>query len=185
MVQSPRARPRRLPDRIGSGVQLLFVGINPSLRSVEYGHHFAVPGNRFWRLLFDARLVGERLTFGDDERLVEWGYGLTNIVARPTASMAGLSAEEFRAGGARLRRLVRLCRPASVALVGVTVYRALFPGSRGPVPLGLPTGELSGTVVYVVPNPSGRNAHFSYDEMRAAYARLPVSPTAEGAGRRS
>ena len=142
------------------------------MRSAEIGHHFAGRGNRFWRLLFDAGLVPEPLSFEDDVRLPEWGYGLTNIVARATPSMAGLDAAEYGAGAARLRRLVRRHRPAGVVLVGVTVYRALYPARKGPVALGVSVEELEGATVLVVPNPSGRNAHYRYQDMRAAYARL-------------
>jgi len=153
-------------------VRVLFVGINPSVRSAEIGHHFAGRGNRFWRLLHDAGLVPELLDFADDVRLPEWGFGLTNVVARPTPSMADLTPGEFRAGAARLRRRVARLRPAVVAMVGVTVYRALFPEAKGAVPLGEVVGELAGADVVVVPNPSGRNAHYSYAAMRDAYARL-------------
>ena len=142
------------------------------MRSAELGHHFAGRGNRFWRLLFDAGFVPESLGFEDDVRLPQWGYGLTNLVARATPSMADLGSEEYAPGGVRLRRLVRRVRPGGVALVGVTVYRTLFPGRRGPVPLGVAVDELAGAPVFVLPNPSGRNAHYRYDDMRAAYARL-------------
>ena len=139
-------------------MRVLFVGINPSVRSAEIGHHFAGRGNRFWRLLHDAGLVPEPVDFTDDVRLPGWGFGLTNVVARPTPSMADLTPEEFRAGAARLRRRVARLRPSVVAMVGVTVYRALFPEARGAVPLGEVVGELAGAGVVVVPNPSGRNA---------------------------
>jgi TDG/mug DNA glycosylase family protein len=161
-----------LPDRIGPGIRLLFVGINPSVRSTKLGHHFAGKGNRFWQLLFDAGFVPELLTFEDDVLLPKWGYGLTNIVARPTPSMADLSMEDYVVGGVQLRRLVRCCRPASVVLVGITVYRVLFSVPKGPVALGVSIREFAGANVFVVPNPSGRNAHYRYEDMRVAYERL-------------
>jgi TDG/mug DNA glycosylase family protein len=166
----------RLPDRICPGVRLLFVGINPSVQSAELGHHFAGRGNRFWRLLFDARLVPEQLRFEDDVRLPNWGLGLTNLVARPTPSVATLDAAELAAGVARLRRkMIGRLSPAGVVLVGVTVFRALFPARKGPVALGIPVATIAGSTVFVVPNPSGRNAHYRYEEMRTAYARLGES----------
>jgi double-stranded uracil-DNA glycosylase len=117
---------RRLPDRIRPGVRVLFVGINPGLRSSAIGHHFAGYSNRFWKLLYDAGLVPHPLTCEEDVRLPEWGYGLTNLVARPSAGMDELGLGEFRAGRRRLLAKIRRVRPKVVALVGVTVYRSLF-----------------------------------------------------------
>ena len=153
-------------------MRVLFVGINPGIRSSLTGHHFAGYSNRFWKLLHDARLVPEPITYVDDDRLPEWGYGITNIVARPTRGVNDLRREEFAAGRARLRAKVRRCRPAVVALVGVTVYRAMFPARRGLVALGLQEERLDSAAVFVLPNPSGRNANFSYAEMLAAFRAL-------------
>lgn len=153
-------------------MRVLFVGINPGIRSSLTGHHFAGYSNRFWTLLYDARLVPEPITSVDDDRLPEWGYGITNIVARPTRGVNDLRREEFAAGRARLRAKVRRCRPAVVALVGVTVYRAMCPARRGLVPLGLQEERLDSAAVFVLPNPSGRNANFSYAEMLAAFRAL-------------
>jgi TDG/mug DNA glycosylase family protein len=167
--------PARLPplrDRIRPGVRVLFVGINPGIRSSRTGHHFAGFSNRFWKLLYESRLVPEPIGFTDDDRLPEWGYGITNIVARPTAGIDSLRPEEYVAGRARLGRKVARHRPAVVALVGVTVFRAMFPERKGPVPPGLQPETLAGSAVFVLPNPSGRNANFSYVEMLAAYKSL-------------
>ena len=165
---------------MGPDLRVLFVGINPSVRSAELGHHFAGRGNRFWRLLRDAGLVPEPVGFEDDARLPVWGFGLTNVVARATPSMAELTPAEFAAGAARLRRLVARRRPAVVAMVGLTVYRALFPEVKGAVPVGTVVGRLAGADVVVLPNPSGRNAHYGYAAMREAYAGLAslVGPAA-------
>ena len=151
---------------------MLFVGINPGVRSALTGHHFAGFSNRFWKLLYDARLVPEPVTYVDDERLPEWGYGVTNVVPRPTPGIDTLTREEYVAGCARLRRKIQRYRPAVVALVGVTVFRALFPNSRGPVPLGLQKERISHAEVFVLPNPSGRNANYSYAEMCRAFRAL-------------
>jgi TDG/mug DNA glycosylase family protein len=153
-------------------VQVLFVGINPGVRSALTGHHFAGFSNRFWKLLFESRLVPERVTYEDDDRLPEWGYGVTNIVARATPGIDTLRPDEYVSGRTRLLAKVRKYRPRVVALVGVTVFRAMFPGHKGPVQLGVQPQTLGDSAVVVLPNPSGRNANFSYDEMLAAFKSL-------------
>jgi len=161
-----------LRDRIRPGVRVLFVGINPGVRSALTGHHFAGFSNRFWKLLYDARLVPEPVTFVDDERLPEWGYGITNVVPRPTPGIDTLEREEYVAGAAKLRRKIQRYRPPVVALIGVTVFRALFPDRKGAVTLGLQRERIGASAVFVVPNPSGRNANYSYKEMRRAFRAL-------------
>ena len=176
----PRMIPADLPplrDRILPGVRVLFVGINPGVRSALTGHHFAGFSNRFWKLLYDARLVPEPVTYVDDERLPEWGFGITNVIARPTPGIDTLTREEYVDGCARLRRKIQRYRPEVVALVGVTVFRALFPNSRGrahtrAVTLGLQKERIGTSTVFVLPNPSGRNANYTYDEMRRAFRAL-------------
>lgn len=153
-------------------MRVLFVGINPGVRSAVTGHHFAGFSNRFWKLLYESRLVPEPIDYRDDDRLPEWGYGITNIVARPTPGIDTLRPEEYVAGRVKLRRRVLRYRPRIVALVGVTVYRAMFPAHRGAVRLGLQPERIGDTAVFVLPNPSGRNANFSYAEMLAAFRRL-------------
>jgi double-stranded uracil-DNA glycosylase len=159
-----------LRDRIRPGVRVLFVGINPGIRSALTGHHFAGHANRFWRLLYDSRLVPEPLTFERDDDLPRWGFGLTNLVARPTRGMGDLRAEEYEAGRAALGRKVRRYEPNVVALVGVSLFRALF-DAKG-VSLGLQEREWAGARVFVLPNPSGRNARYSYAQMLDAFAAL-------------
>ena len=161
-----------LRDRIRPGVRVLFVGINPGVRSAVTGHHFAGFSNRFWKLLFDSRLVPERIGYQDDVRLPEWGYGITNVVARATPGIDALEPHEYVDGRVRLRRKILRHRPAIVAAVGVTVFRALFPDRRGPVSLGLQDERIGESAVFVLPNPSGRNANYSYHEMLAAFRRL-------------
>ena len=151
---------------------MLFVGINPGVRSALTGHHFAGFSNRFWKLLYESRLVPEPITYADDDRLPEWGYGITNVVPRPTPGIDTLTREEFVAGCAKLRRKVLRYRPAVVALVGVTVFRALFPDRRDVVTLGLQKERIGASAVFVLPNPSGRNANYSYTEMVRAFRML-------------
>ena len=170
---------RRLKDRIAPGARVLFVGINPGVRSALAGHHFAGPSNGFWKILYDSGLVPERVTHVDDDRLPEWGYGITNIVARPTPGVSDLSPAELRAGRGALERKVRRYKPKAVALVGITVYRALFPkAGPGAITPGLTGDTLAGVPVWVLPNPSGRNAHFSYAQMVEAFRRLRLATAA-------
>ena len=167
MTQLPPLR-----DRIKPGVRILFVGINPGIRSSETGHHFAGYSNRFWKLLFDSGLVNQRVTFEDDDRLPDLGYGITNIVPRPTPGIDTIRPAEFVEGRARLRRKILRHRPGVVALVGVTVFRAMFPERKGLVLIGPQREQIGRSAVFVVPNPSGRNANFSYAEMLAAFRAL-------------
>ena len=161
-----------LRDRIRPGVRVLLVGINPGVRSALTGHHFAGYSNRFWKLLYEARLVPEPITYEDDGRLPEWGFGVTNIVPRPTPGIDTLTTAEYVEGRARLRRKIARHRPKVVAMVGVTVFRAMFPERKGAVTLGLQPERICGADVFVLPNPSGRNANYSYAEMLAAFTSL-------------
>lgn len=164
-----------LRDRVRLPVRVLFVGINPGMRSVAIGHHFAGPSNRFWKLLFESRLVPEPIGTEEDHRLPEWGFGITNLVPRATPGIDTLRPAEYVAGALALRRKVRRWKPAVVAFVGVTLFRTVFAVKSGvPIPLGLQRESvtLEGARVFVLPNPSGRNANFSYQEMLAAFTRL-------------
>ncbi|MDF0645692.1 MAG: mismatch-specific DNA-glycosylase [Nitrospira sp.] len=162
-----------LPDYIRPGLRILFVGINPGLRSATIGHHFAGYSNRFWKLLFDARLVGEPLGPEQDFRLLEWDLGLTNVVARATAGIDSLTTRDYALGTARLVRLVRRHSPRVVAILGITPYRQIFLLPTGqPVGLGRQTTTLGDASVFVLPNPSGRNAHYPYRTMLRTFRAL-------------
>jgi TDG/mug DNA glycosylase family protein len=162
-----------LTDHIRPGILILFVGINPGLRSAATGHHFAGHSNRFWKLLYESTLVSEPLTYQDDWRLPDWGLGLTNIIPRPSAGMDTLKPREYVAGMERLTATVKQYRPQTVALLGVTIYRMLFSESRTRrISLGLQNETLASRPVFVLPNPSGRNAHYSYRTMLAAFRAL-------------
>jgi len=169
----------RLRDRIGAHPCVLFVGINPGLRSAEIGHHFAGYSNRFWKLLFESGLVPEPIGCERDSELPRWAYGITNLVARASSGIGELKPEEYEAGRRRLIKKISRVRPEVVALVGVTLHRALFPpakthGAARPEPVapGLQKDTLSGSPVFVLPNPSGRNANFSYAQMLEAFTSL-------------
>ncbi|MEO5631944.1 MAG: mismatch-specific DNA-glycosylase [Nitrospiraceae bacterium] len=164
---------KRLTDHIRPGVRILFVGINPGLRSAATGHHFAGYSNRFWKLLFESKLVPDPLTHWDDWRLPDWGLGLTNIIQRPSAGIDALKPSEYAAGRKRLVAIVQRYHPHTVVLLGITIYRTLFPGYRtGRVSLGLQPKSLADRPVFVLPNPSGRNAHYSYRTMLTAFRAL-------------
>ena len=175
-------------------MRVLFVGINPGVRSAETGHHFAGYSNRFWKLLRDARLVPEPITYEDDDRLPEFGYGITNLVARPTPGIDTLTAAEYVAGWTVLDRKIRRYAPEVVALVGVTLWRAILPlldldaeartALKQLPPLGAMPLQLGAAEVFVLPNPSGRNANFSYDEMLAVFEQLRARIGPSGGARR-
>jgi TDG/mug DNA glycosylase family protein len=151
---------------------VLFVGINPGIRSSLTGHHFAGFSNRFWKLLYESGLVPEPISYIDDVRLPSWGYGITNIVPRPTPGIDTLERHEYVAGRVRLRRKILRYRPQVVALVGVTVFRAVFPRRKGVVSLGLQEERIGDAAVFVLPNPSGRNANYSLAQMLRAFRAL-------------
>lgn len=174
MVAS-RQRYMRLRDCIKPGVIVLFVGINPGLRSAQTGHHFAGHSNRFWKLLHESKLVSEPLTYREDRRLPEWQLGLTNIIGRCTAGIDVLDPTEYQQGVASLKRKIRRYRPHIVALLGVTIFRMLLSPkaqANDPLDLGMTSMELAGSRICLLPNPSGRNAHYSYRQMLAAFQVL-------------
>ena len=185
MTPDPAFANLRLKDRIRPGVRVLFVGINPGVRSALTGHHFAGFSNRFWRLLAESGLVPRLMTYEEDYRFPEFGYGITNLVPRPSPGIDDLSPAEYVEGWKALERKIRRYRPEVVALVGVTLYRAIEPLIVGEVDrktraamrsraiaLGAQPATIHGARIFVLPNPSGRNANFTYDEMRAAFTAL-------------
>ena len=156
-----------LPDVVGPDLRVLFVGINPSLRSAEAGHNFARPGNRFWKALHLAGFTPRVFAPEEDVRLPELGVGITNIADRPTRAASELSREELRAGAAQLDRLVARLRPRLVAVVGITAYRAAF--DRPKAALGLQEHTIGGRPVWVLPNPSGLNAGHQLPDLARLY----------------
>jgi TDG/mug DNA glycosylase family protein len=169
-----------LRDRVGPDVRVLFVGINPGMRSEEIGHHFAGYSNRFWKLLHESGIVPEPIAARDDVRLPEWRLGITNLVPRATPGIDTLARAEYVDGLQVLRRKVRRWRPEWVAFVGVSLYRFVF-GNKAAVTFGPQRETFEGAKLVVLPNPSGRNANFSYAEMLdafkvlAAELRLPIA----------
>jgi double-stranded uracil-DNA glycosylase len=173
-MPTPGVQLGHLLDHLRPGARILFVGINPGIKSVAVGHHFAGASNRFWKLLFESGLVNEPLTYKQDWRLPEWRLGLTNIIPRSSVGIDELHPREYQAGLSALERKVRRYHPQTIAFLGVTIYRMLFPHLCGPrlLDLGPTTARLAGVPIFLLPNPSGRNAHYSYDAMLEAFRRL-------------
>ena len=160
---------RRLRDVLVDRPRILFVGINPGLRSAQVGHHFAGPGNPFWRLLYAAGIVPEPLGFERDRDLARYGLALTNLCPRATRSAAELTPEEKLRGSRALAAKVALLRPEVVAFVGLTVYqRCVSEHSRG---AGAKPEPFAGARVFVLPNPSGLNASFPGFESKLVWFR--------------
>jgi TDG/mug DNA glycosylase family protein len=177
--QLAAAGDRRIPDVIAPGLAVLFVGINPGLYSGAVGHHFARPGNRFWKALHGAGFTDRELSPFEDHDLPRYGLGVTNLVARTTATAEELSAEELRAGARRLERVVRRYGPGMVAVLGVGAYRTAFGRPRAMI--GPQPETLAGAPLWLLPNPSGRTAAYQlpaliaeFEELRRA-VRLPVA----------
>ena len=150
---------RRVPDVIAPGLKVLFCGINPGLYSAWSRHHFARPGNRFWPALFASGFSKRLLHPSQEHELLRYGYGITNIVRRPTLAADELTREELVAGFRKLRHKVRTYRPVSLAVLGLSAYRVAF--DRPDTKLGMQPDRIGDTVVWVLPNPSGLNAHFT------------------------
>jgi TDG/mug DNA glycosylase family protein len=173
------ARDGTLPDLIGPGLRLLFVGINPGLWTVAAQAHFARRGNRFYPALFQAGIVDRLInasagyTAADREHLLSRGVGITNLVARGTARADELSGAELIAGGKILLELVARRRPSVVAILGITAYRQAF-GVRRAVVGRQPEG-IGRSQLWVVPNPSGLNAHSSLTALAAAYREVALA----------
>ena len=148
-----------IPDVIGVGLAVLFVGINPGLYSAAVGHHFARPGNRFWPALYEAGFTPRLLRPEEDAELLTWGLGITNLVSRATTAAAELAAEELRAGKVTLEEKVARYAPRWTAFVGIGAYATAF--GRRKVTLGLQEETIGESRIWVLPNTSGLNAHFT------------------------
>lgn len=148
-----------VPDLVGYDLQILFCGINPGLYSAYTGHHFARPGNRFWPALFASGFT-DRLLAPDEEReFLRCGYGITNLVDRATLAAGELNRAELVAGAAQFRKKVAKYHPLAVAILGVSAYRLAFDSPDATV--GPQPDKIGDSFVWVLPNPSGLNAHFT------------------------
>jgi double-stranded uracil-DNA glycosylase len=164
------ARDRTVPDIIAPGLKVLFCGINPSLYSAAVGHHFARPGNRFWPALHAGGFTDRVLSPSEGGDLLQWGLGITNVVDRATAAADELSRDELIRGGCELKAKVERNRPAIVAVLGITAYRASFDRNRAVV--GKQNEAIGGSVAWILPNPSGLNAHYQLKELGTLFAEL-------------
>jgi TDG/mug DNA glycosylase family protein len=161
---------QELADLIAANLRVLFCGINPGLVSAETGHHFARPGNRFWPALHQAGFTPRQFRPDEQGELLGLGLGITNVVDRPSAKADELTKAEFLAGGENLVRKVREYQPEWLAVVGVTAYRDAF-GERKAA-MGRQERKIGRTQVWILPNPSGLNAHYTLPKLAAAYAEL-------------
>jgi TDG/mug DNA glycosylase family protein len=164
---------KTVPDVIAPGLQVLFCGINPGLYTAAVGHHFARPGNRFWPALFASGFTDRLLSPFDERQLLESGYGVTNVVMRATATADQLTPEELRAGGKRLSAKVRRYKPAYLAVLGVGAYRAGW--NRPKAVVGRQQEPIGETVVWVLPNPSGLNAHYQAKALALMFSELKAA----------
>ena len=161
---------RTVPDLIAPDLTILFSGINPSLYSAAVGQHFARPGNRFWPTLFAAGLTPRLLLPSEGTELLGLGYGITNIVARATRLADELSRDELQAGMAILERKAAKFRPKTLAFLGITAYRAAF--GRNEAKIGLQPERIADSTVWVLPNPSGLNAHYQLRDLASLFKDL-------------
>jgi TDG/mug DNA glycosylase family protein len=165
-------------DILSPGLDVVFCGINPGLYSGATGHHFARPGNRFWKALFGAGFTPELLSPYDDGKLLSYRIGITNLVTRTTRGEADLTAIELREGAALLVDRIRHFAPRSLAVLGIGAYKTAF-GRRGE--LGRQVDNLGGTAVYVLPNPSGLQARYQLPELIDLFASVRAD-LADGGG---
>jgi TDG/mug DNA glycosylase family protein len=161
---------RAIPDLLGPDLRVLFVGINPGLYSGATGHHFARPGNRFWSALHGAGFTPRVLKPDETGALLDLGIGITNLVNRTTATATELGRDELRAGADRLRATIKRWQPRTVAVLGVSAYRIAF--DRPKAAIGRQPEQLAGVDVWLLPNPSGLNAHYQLPALVALFSSL-------------
>jgi double-stranded uracil-DNA glycosylase len=161
---------RTVPDIIAPNLQILFCGINPSLYSAAVGHHFARPGNRFWKTLQTAGFTDRLFSPFEDQSLLQLGYGITNLVDRATATADQLTAAELLAGFETLTTKVQQHRPRCLAVLGISAYRTAFRQPKAII--GRQPERVAEAIVWVLPNPSGLNAHYQLADLGRVYREL-------------
>ena len=165
-----RARRRRLPDVIAPGLRVLFCGINPGLYSTAIGHHFGRPGNRFWRTLYAAGFTPSVFSPEQDGSLLDLGIGITNLCSRTTASADELTAHELARGARELVAKAVRYRPRTVAVLGIGAYRLGF--DQADAAIGRQAAPTAGSLTWVLPNPSGLNAHYGLEDLTRHFRAL-------------
>lgn len=161
---------KTVPDVTAPGLKVLFCGINPGLYTAAIGHHFGRPGNRFWPTLHAAGFTPRLFDPSEERELLPLGYGITNVVERATAAADELTADEYRAGGERLVKKVKALAPVFLAVLGVGAYRVAFGKPKAAV--GEQPERIGATRVWVLPNPSGLNAHYQADALARVFREL-------------
>jgi double-stranded uracil-DNA glycosylase len=159
-----------VPDVIAADLKVLFCGINPGLYTAAIGHHFGRPGNRFWPALYRSGFTPRLLMPYEERHLLEWGYGITNVVNKATVGEGELSREDLAEGGRRLVRLIQEYRPQFFALLGIGAYRTAF--GKPKASLGRQDETIDGAIIWVLPNPSGLNAHYQIEDLAALFREL-------------
>ena len=169
-----------ISDIIAAGLKVLFCGINPGMTAAATGHHFAGRSNRFWRVIHLAGFTPEELQPQEDHAILRYGCGVTSVVKRPTARADQLSPEEFIAAAAEFERKIARHAPHFVAFLGKAAYSGLS-GQRD-IAWGLQPTRMEGALIWVLPNPSGRNRAFGLDRLVEAYRQLCLTVVATSNG---
>ncbi|MEO8434889.1 MAG: G/U mismatch-specific DNA glycosylase [Pyrinomonadaceae bacterium] len=164
------AERKTISDVIAPGLRVLFCGINPGLYSGWTGHHFARPGNRFWPALYASGFTDKVLSPAEKRELLKDGYGITNVIARTTASETDLKKDEYAIGARRLKAKLRKYKPRFLAVLGIGAYRLAF--AKPKAVLGRQEEKIGDTIVWVLPNPSGLNAHYQAKELARLFREL-------------
>jgi double-stranded uracil-DNA glycosylase len=164
------AQHKTVPDVIAPDLRVLFSGINPGLYTAAVGHHFARPGNRFWKALRDAEFTERLLSPFEERELLNSGYGVTNVVARATATADLLTKQEIILGGRRLQAKVRRYRPKILAILGLGAFRLAF--SQPKAVVGRQESKIGDTIIWVLPNPSGLNANYQQPDLARLFREL-------------
>jgi TDG/mug DNA glycosylase family protein len=167
------AEGKTVPDVIASGLKVLFCGINPGLYTAVIGHHFGRPGNRFWPALFSAGITPRLLSPYEERELLHYGYGITNLVARATATADQITKPELLAGGQILAQKAAEFKPSFLVVLGLTAYRTAF--GEPAAQIGLQTGRIAEAKMWVLPNPSGLNAHYTLPGLARLFAALKTA----------
>lgn len=161
---------KKVPDIIAPHLTILFCGINPGLYTAWSGHHFGRPGNRFWKTLYNAGFTDRLFHPSEQLEMLKLGYGITNVVERASATAAELTSEELIDGGNILTEKVIMYKPRYLAILGVQAYRKAF--GRPKAKIGKQAEMIGDTIIWVLPNPSGLNAHYQLDGLMNVFAEL-------------